>query len=90
MRTQIPKILRQKEAIVLDYAINPSSRKRCRLPIHADINDAMYVPIFYLSGKQDLVFGRFSLKGIDALVYIFNLEYCPQVKFVALFSRICV
>ena len=41
-RTQIHKILRRKEAILSDYAMNaPSSRKR-RLPTHADINDAMY------------------------------------------------
>ena len=43
-RTQIQKILSQKETILMDYAAMnvPSSRKRCRVPTHADVNDAMY------------------------------------------------
>ena len=43
-RTQIQKILSQKETILMDYAAMnvQSSRKRCRVPTHADVNDAMY------------------------------------------------
>ena len=42
-RTQIQKILNEKEAILTDFETNaPNSRKRCRGPAYADINDAMY------------------------------------------------
>ena len=43
-RTQIQKILSQKETILMDYAAMnvPSSRKRCRVPTYADVNNAMY------------------------------------------------
>ena len=36
-------MVERKESILSDYETNaPSSRKRCRLPTHVNIDDAMY------------------------------------------------